>query len=290
VCLHPAQNAFLPSHHSLDHAFTLYTLVLSARSMSKPLYVVFLDLRGAYDSVSHPLLFQQLRGLGLTESEASLCLKLYGSASARVSTPAGLSASFPVQHGLLQGDPCSPVLFNYHIDDLARSVASADTDAPSLCGLRVPLQLHADDVALLSHSLRGIRRALEVAHTALSRLGHTVQPHKSAVLVFSASPRGPPPCVPPLVLPSGGAPLPVVLEHTYLGLRFSTSDPSVILPDTLFDRAAQTLACVRRRCVRRGITTPNLCLTLYRSLCASRMFYAACLWGPPAYRRVRSSP
>jgi len=71
VCLHPAQNAFLLSHHSLDHAFTLYTLILDARSQGKTLYVVFLDLRGAYDSVSHLLLHQQLRGYGLTVSEVS---------------------------------------------------------------------------------------------------------------------------------------------------------------------------------------------------------------------------
>jgi len=70
-------------------------------------------------------------------------------------------------------------------------------------------------------------------------------------------------------------------EHTYLGLRFSTSDPSVIPLDTLFAKAAQTLACVRRRCIRLGISTPRLCRTLYRSSRASRLFYDACLWGPP---------
>jgi len=94
ICLHPAQNAFLPGHHSLDHAFTLYTLVLSSRAVRKPLYVVFLDLRAAYDSVSHPLLLQQLRALGLTQEEVDLVGKLYGSASARVSPAAGSSDLF----------------------------------------------------------------------------------------------------------------------------------------------------------------------------------------------------
>ena len=179
ICLHPSQNAFLPGHHSLDHAFTLYTLVLASRAARKPLYAVFLDeLRAAYDSVSHPLLLQQLRALGLTQPEVDLVGKLYGSASARVSTAAGASDLFSMRHGLLQGDPCSPVLFNYHLDDLARAVASADTNAPTLRRLLIPLLLHAVDIGLLSHSPEGAQRALDVAYAALVRLGHTIQPPK----------------------------------------------------------------------------------------------------------------
>ena len=217
TCLHPAQNAFLPQHHSLDHAFTLYTLVLASRAARRPLYAVFLDLRQAYDSVSHPLLFAQLRAFGLTQEEVALVTKLYTSASARVSTPAGASAAFPIRHGLLQGDPCSPVLFDYHIDALARSVAAEDTDAPRLLSLLIPLLLHADDIVLLSHSPAGAQRALTVALVALDRLGHTVQPLKSAVLIFSSSPRsrGPPPS---LSLTIADTPIPVVSEFWYLVL------------------------------------------------------------------------
>jgi len=80
------------------------------------------------------------------------------------------------------GDPCSLVLFNYHIDDLARAVASAHTDAPALCGVPMPLLLHADDVALLSYSLEGIRRALSAAYTARPALATHHNPKRVPVL------------------------------------------------------------------------------------------------------------
>ena len=234
--MHPAQNAFLPKHHSLDHAFTLYTLILASRAARRPLYALFLDLRQAYDSVSHPLLFAQLRAYGLTQEEVALVSKLYASSSARVSTPAGPSDTFPIRHGLLQGDPCSPVLFDYHIDALARALAAVDTDAPCLLSLLIPLLLHADDVVLLSHSPEGAQRTLGVAMAALERLGHTVQPLKSAALAFPPSLRA---SVPPfsLTLPGSAESLPVVTQYRYLGLLFSAAHPSVIVPDSLVAHA-----------------------------------------------------
>ena len=64
----------------------------------------------------------------------------------------------------------------------------------------------------------------------------------------------------------------------------------MIVTDPLMSRTTQALACARRRCRQLGITTPRLCLTMYQSLCASRLLYGASVWGPHAFRRVRTSP
>ena len=55
--VHPFLGAFTKGRRGTDHIFVANKLIDQAKQMGHPLYVAFIDLQKAYDSVSRPLLF-----------------------------------------------------------------------------------------------------------------------------------------------------------------------------------------------------------------------------------------
>jgi hypothetical protein len=61
-----------------------------------------------------------------------------------------------------QGCPLSPLLFELYIDALeSRIVALAGDDGPDLAGTAVKLLIYANDLVLMSKSLRGLQKQLD---------------------------------------------------------------------------------------------------------------------------------
>ena len=78
------QTGFRP-HLSTEHQlFALQTFIDSSNAADKPLFCCFLDLKGAYDKVQRPLLWQVLQRLGVTGRMLAALQSMYETASIRV--------------------------------------------------------------------------------------------------------------------------------------------------------------------------------------------------------------
>lgn len=76
--------------------------------------------------------------------------------SARVRLGTEFTDSFPIDRGVKQGDPLSPLLFNLVIEVLSRAGAARVPDLPEINGIPIPITLYADDTNLYSRSDAGI--------------------------------------------------------------------------------------------------------------------------------------
>ena len=85
---------------------------------------------------------------------------LYKDAYSRLSLFGGLSASFPVQTGVRQGDPLSPLLYVVAIEPLLRHIASS-MKGIVVTGIAVKYAAYADDVALFCRDQTEANLALE---------------------------------------------------------------------------------------------------------------------------------
>ena len=99
----------------------LYEVLQQRRYAGFESHVAFLHLRKAYDMVTHEGLMGRLEALGIGSHE-----KFYGfirtlyqksTMSVRLDLENGTD-TFPLQHGVRQGGPLSPMLFNLFVDDL----------------------------------------------------------------------------------------------------------------------------------------------------------------------------
>ena len=78
-------------------------------------YLVFIDLKNAYDKVIHTKLFEKLYKYGINEKIIGTIKLLYSYAKLKISND---SEIINVNNGVLQGSLISPLLFDLYINDL----------------------------------------------------------------------------------------------------------------------------------------------------------------------------
>ena len=158
----PAQAGFRPGHSPIHHLFALRHFIDRAILQRRPLFVAFVDLQKAYDTVQHDLLWARLEAIGVTPRMLAAIRSLYssGELSMRVGGTAG--PSLLQQNGVRQGCPLSPTLFGIFFDGLHNHLDSVAPHAGVQLGSGrwVPSLVYADDVVLLSWTSAGLQSLL----------------------------------------------------------------------------------------------------------------------------------
>ena len=146
-----AQHGYRKGRSTLTSITKFLNDVYSNANEKLPTHAVFLDLRKAFDTVSHSHLIDKLSSLDLNIptlnwfssylSNRYQCIKLGGIASDYAE----------VTYGVPQGSVLGPVLFSIYINSLSEEVAE------------VGLQMYADDTILYSSNLNTLQYNLSKA-------------------------------------------------------------------------------------------------------------------------------
>lgn len=155
-----AQKGFLEGDGVGENIVTLETLIWAARNGLRELHAAVLDVKKAFDSVSHHAIGPALRTKGVPESLIRYIMFTYEHASIRLTVQGKTSAPIRPQRGVLQGDPLSPVNF-ISVFDLALC------KVPPEIGFRMDNRIFrnlgfADDLVGLAGSKPAMQMALNV--------------------------------------------------------------------------------------------------------------------------------
>jgi hypothetical protein len=77
---------------------------------------VFIDVAKAFDSVSHFAIVAAAKRVGVPDRLLRYIERLYDGGATRVKSGSQMGSAFVVGRGVRQGDPLSPLLFNYVMD------------------------------------------------------------------------------------------------------------------------------------------------------------------------------
>lgn len=269
VQVHDAQFGFRPKLStefailSLKHAVKYYT------SRGTTVYACFLDLSKAFDLVVYDLLWDKLRDTGAPEECITLLRFWYANQKNHVRWAGALSEEYKMECGVRQGGLSSPLLFNLYMNDLIERLSSTHIGChiDDTCFNNIS---YADDMVLLSPSIRGLRKLLAICEEYAVAHGLKYNSTKSEIVAFKAR-NYQPAHVPPVYL--NGVALQLVEKFKYLG-HIVTSD---LKDDTDIERERRALAVRSNMLARRfSRCTRPVKITLFKSFCQS--FYSGALW------------
>ena len=107
------QKGFWPGCEGIsEHTNLLTHIMTDARLHQRSLTLCLLDLRNAFGEVSHSLIRASLNFHHVPTSVADLFNNIYKDTFISVAVNDQCTAPIKVKRGVLQGDPCSPLLFN----------------------------------------------------------------------------------------------------------------------------------------------------------------------------------
>ena len=151
---------------------------------SQPLYVAYVDLKSAFDSVDREALLKAVRGIGAPTVLLDLIQDLYTQKNRQVRLGKHLSASFRSRYGVRQGCVLAPALFCRAMDWIMdRAMPHRGV---TISGENIPDSDYADDIAAHEGDLADITRTLESIEAASSKLGLHISWAKTKVQKIGA--------------------------------------------------------------------------------------------------------
>lgn len=265
------QAGFRRSRGCIDHIFTLRQLLEHRHLYGRPTLVVFLDIKGAFDSVDRCALWNCLIRKGVPEKYVNIIRALYRHNSGRVRAYGKLSPPFKISSGVRQGCPLSPFLFNFAIDEVMEvAFHRADLEGVELLpGDRLLDLEYADDIVLICDCLQNCQVALDRLALAVSRFGLCFAPSKCKALLQDW--QGPTPA-----LTLGGDQLEVVPKFNYLGSCISACG----IEDEVTNRIAKARGALAnlRHLWRRSDISLALKGRVYSAAVRSTLLYGCETW------------
>jgi hypothetical protein len=119
------QGGFRHKRGTPEQTFTLAETVRS-QIQSKNVQLCFVDIERAYDSVLHPLLWKRCADVGIGGRFLSTLQAMYDGAVAQLEVDQQtVNPTVPIECGVLQGNPLSPLLFNIYFDPVIHALEAA---------------------------------------------------------------------------------------------------------------------------------------------------------------------
>ena len=178
IKLLPIQRAFLPYNGTFENLAVLDGILNDAKSAGRELRLASIDLRKAFDMVSHDSVLWSLRTRGYPEVFINYIERLYLSSKTLIEFGQECRTFRPTR-GVRQGDPLSPLLFNLVLDDILSKLDKTNIGYQLTDDFRLMGLAFADDLILLASTKSTLQRLLNIADPLLKSRGLEINTNKS---------------------------------------------------------------------------------------------------------------
>ncbi|UYV84953.1 hypothetical protein LAZ67_X004087 [Cordylochernes scorpioides] len=270
------QAGFRKERSCIDHIFTLTTLIqLSLRKKRGKLYVFFVDLRKAFDTVPHSLLWKKLYNLGISYQFISTIKSYYEQATIAIRWKGSFTESIKINSGVLPGEPLSPLLFILSITDLIEIYNNSDLPSVNLPEFGdIHLLLYADDIAIIGESRINLQKKIKILKEYLDENLMTLNESKSKIMVFRNGGK-----------PSNkdrwfwnDKPIAITSRYTYLGFPLTPTITTTHPANYFKGKALTAINATHPILIKSKAKSINLSIKLFDTIVRAVLMYAAPLW------------
>ena len=178
------QKAFRQGDGIAENTEILKNVIKTAKAGPRDLYIAFLDVRKAFDSVSHGSLILAAQRAGCPSPLLAYIKHIYAHGRTRLKIGGRLSEPISVAQGVKQGDPLSCILFNLVVD---WALDALDRNIGFKLGEQLLSHLaFADDVVLVAETQAGLQRQIDAFSGHLAKSGLFMNAGKCATLSIVA--------------------------------------------------------------------------------------------------------
>ena len=178
----PEQSGFRPGQSTIDAIHTINQVIANCREYRLPLYLVFIDLKKAFDSVEFSAVLSALQDQGIPLQVRTVLKKTFEDAASQIVFD-GEEINIEVKRGVRQGDSLSPKLFNACFEEVFRGLRKEwSTKGINVDGRRLTHLRFADDVVIISHDCRQLQVMLKQLEKRLKTVGLEIHPGKTEAM------------------------------------------------------------------------------------------------------------
>ena len=153
---------------TIDHIFTLKSVIQQRFYETEKVYVAFIDLEKAYDQAWKDAVLHTLWNRGIKGKIWHIIYELNNNQKIKIQTKFGLTDELIVDDSLRQGKPLSGPEFACFIDDLNCQLLAKDLGTRYLY-LTIVSLLFMDDISAIAESKQELIKMLQVIDNFLSK-------------------------------------------------------------------------------------------------------------------------
>ena len=288
------QCGFRKERSTCDMIFVARQIQEKCHEQNRELYIAFIDLAKAFDTVNRELLWNALSKFGVPNKFLTILKSLHDNMNARVSIGGNKSEPFNVEVGVKQGCVLAPVIFNIYLtavtllshqqmnpDDglkiefrldgnlfnLRRLQAQSKTEIANFLELQ-----YADDCAVLAHTPEALQRSLTIISSIYQSMGLRINVNKTEIISQRNNPAV------PLAFHVNGENVKQVDNFTYLGSVLT--DKHNIDTEVLarINNASTSFGRLRSRVFENTNLKIKTKVSVYTAVCLSTLLYGAEAW------------
>ncbi|XP_045503538.1 uncharacterized protein LOC123700381 [Colias croceus] len=285
-----SQCGFRPQRSTTDMIFTLRQLQEKCREQKTPLFVAFVDLNKAFDTVSREGLYSALESIGCPPKLLCLIKSFHENMNGIVVFNGSTSEPFKVCRGVRQGCVLAPTLFGIYFSLMLRAAFSDDHQGVHLHtrtdgrlfnisllkskkhreDLFVDNLLFADDAALLANSPFELQSMIDRFSRACSQFAMTVNTSKTVIL-SQGTPAG-------STVSLNGTPIVEIDRFCYLGSTVSNNLSLDSEIDIRIGKAATMFGKLNEKVWRNKHLTVKTKMIVFQASILSILLYGAETW------------
>ena len=219
------QAGFRPEFSTIDHIFTLHTIIEYYKSKKGRVYCAFIDYSKAFDLVDRASLWLKLLSSGVNGRIFDVIYNMYSKAKSCVKNDDKISSFFSCNIGVRQGENLSPILFAIYLKDFQHFMSdhfkgleklSSETQQELETFLKLYVLLYADDTIIMAESDQELQLALSGLNDYCKKWSLQINVSKTKIVIFS---RGKVRKYPKFTI--GNEEVQVCDDYVYLGVTFN---------------------------------------------------------------------
>ncbi|KAA0202280.1 hypothetical protein HAZT_HAZT008519 [Hyalella azteca] len=175
------QKAFVPVDGCQMNLAIIDAVIHQARTLKSAVHLAFLDLAKAFDSVSLHTIERAMARMGCPPPIRHVIMSGYQDARTVLSYGGQTLGEARLTRGVKQGDPLSPLLFNFVVDEAIQAGLLCPTGV-SVEGERVSILAFADDLVVCCSTPVGLQNTVDTVLGVLRSGGLSANPGKCRAL------------------------------------------------------------------------------------------------------------